>query len=35
MLKILQADAPNMFGDYQLEQLDDGTEIALTEYPKV
>ena len=35
ILKILQADAPNIFGDYRLETLEDGTEIARTDYSKV
>ena len=33
--KILQADAPNMFGDYRLETLDDGTQVVRTDHPKV
>ena len=35
ILKILQTDAPNMFGDYRLDKLDDGTEVASTDFPKV
>ncbi len=35
ILKILSEDAPNMFGDYRLETLDDGTEVARTDHGKV
>lgn len=33
--RIMQAEAPNLFGDYQLSSLQDGTEVAFTEYRKV
>ena len=35
ILEILRADAPNMFGDYRLETLDDGTQVVRTDHPKV
>lgn len=35
VLKILQQEAPNLFGDYQLVPLDDGTCEAVTPYRKV
>lgn len=35
VLKILQKEAPNFFGDYQLKPLDDGTEAAHTDFGKV
>ncbi len=34
-LKILREEAPNLFGDYTVRTLDDGTEIAETPYRKV
>jgi len=33
--RIMQAEAPNLFGDYRLESLPDGTYEVLTEYRKV
>ncbi len=33
--EILQKDAPNLFGDYELKQLDDGTKAADTPWRKV
>jgi thymidylate synthase (FAD) len=33
--RLLQAEAPNVFGDYKLEDLGDGTCAARTEYRKV
>lgn len=33
--KLLQAEAPNLFGDYRLTDLGDGTQAAATEYRKV
>jgi thymidylate synthase (FAD) len=33
--RIMQAEAPNLFGDYRLEPLEDGTFAVLTEYRKV
>ncbi len=35
VLKLLRAEAPNMFGDYALEPLGDGTEVAATTHRKV
>jgi thymidylate synthase (FAD) len=35
VLSIMQEEAPNLFGDYKLETLSDGTSQALTEYRKV
>ena len=35
VLRILQQEAPNLFGDYQLQQLEDGTWEATTPYRKV
>ncbi len=35
VLKILQQQAPNLFGDYQLVPLEDGTFEAVTQYRKV
>ena len=35
MLRIMQREAPSMFGDYDIVRLDDGTEIARTPYEKV
>lgn len=35
VLKIMQVEAPNLFGDYQLVELPDGTFEATTEYRKV
>jgi thymidylate synthase (FAD) len=35
MLKILQGESPNLFGDYRLETLADGTVVTRTEHPKV
>ena len=33
--RILQREAPNVFGDYTLKELPDGTLAASTEYRKV
>ena len=33
--RILQEEAPNLFGDYEIYQLPDGTEACRTEYVKV
>lgn len=33
--ELLQKEAPNVFGDYRLEHLDDGTRAARTDYRKV
>ncbi len=35
ILKLLQKEAPNVFGDYQLKPLSDGTEAAHTTHVKV
>jgi thymidylate synthase (FAD) len=35
ILRILQREAPNVFGDYTLETLDDGSEVARTQHRKV
>jgi len=35
MCRMLQKEAPNLFGDYRLEPLPDGTLAARTEYRKV
>ena len=35
ILRILQEEAPNVFGDYTLETLEDGSEVARTPHRKV
>jgi thymidylate synthase (FAD) len=35
ILRILQVEAPSMFGDYRLETLEDGGVVAVTDHPKV
>jgi hypothetical protein len=35
VLRIMQREAPNIFGDYRIERLPDGTEVARTEHIKV
>jgi thymidylate synthase (FAD) len=35
MLRIMQEAAPNIFGDYTIEKLGDGTEVAQTPHRKV
>lgn len=35
VLKIMQAEAPSIFGDYKLESLGDGTHAARTDHRKV
>ncbi len=35
VLRIMQAEAPNIFADYRLVDLPDGTQAATTEHPKV
>jgi thymidylate synthase (FAD) len=35
ILRIMQAEAPNIFGDYEIYRLADGTEAARTQYRKV
>jgi thymidylate synthase (FAD) len=34
-LRIMQREAPNLFGDYRIERLEDGTEVARTDWEKV
>jgi thymidylate synthase (FAD) len=35
VLRIMQVEAPNMFGDYRIEALADGSEVARTDHLKV
>jgi thymidylate synthase (FAD) len=35
VLRILQQESPNLFADYQLRTLEDGTVVTHTEHPKV
>ena len=35
VLRVLQAEAPDLFKDFEVEPLDDGTETASTEFSKV
>jgi len=35
MLRIMQREAPSIFGDYRIERLPDGTEVARTQFEKV
>lgn len=35
ILRILQRESTNLFGDYRIEKLADGTEVARTEFRKV
>ncbi len=35
ILRMLQAESPNLFGDYRIERLPDGSEVAVTEHRKV
>ena len=35
MLRIMQREAPSMFGDYEIVRLEDGPEVARTPYEKV
>ena len=35
MLRIMQREAPNLFADYEVVRLDDGTEVARTQFEKV
>ncbi len=34
-LRIMQAEAPTLFGDYEIARLEDGTEVARTAWEKV
>ncbi|GBD12120.1 Flavin-dependent thymidylate synthase [bacterium HR24] len=35
ILRIMQREAPSIFGDYRIERLPDGTEVARTDHRKV
>jgi thymidylate synthase (FAD) len=35
VLRLMQQEAPHLFGDYQLVPLEDGTFEAVTPYKKV
>ena len=35
MLRILEAESPNLFGDYSVVDLPEGGQAAATEYRKV
>lgn len=35
VLRMMQQEAPTLFGDYEIETLDDGAEVARTQYEKV
>ncbi len=35
LLRIMQREAPNLFSDYDIVRLDDGTQVARTQYEKV
>lgn len=35
VLRMMQEEAPTLFGDYEIVTLDDGTEVARTQYEKV
>lgn len=35
VLRLLQKEAPNIFGDYEIEKMSDGTEVARTPHRKV
>jgi thymidylate synthase (FAD) len=35
ILRVLQTEAPNLFGDYEVVQAADGTEVAVTPHEKV
>ena len=34
-LRIMRAEAPNLFSDYEVVRLEDGTEVARTPFEKV
>jgi thymidylate synthase (FAD) len=34
-LRIMQVEAPNLFGDYEIRTLEDGREVVHTEHEKV
>jgi hypothetical protein len=35
MCRLMQKEAPNLFGDYEIYGLPDGTEACRTDYVKV
>jgi hypothetical protein len=35
VLQLLQGEAPNLFGDYQIRKLDSGVEVVDTEFRSV
>jgi hypothetical protein len=35
ILRIMQREAPNLFSDYEIVRLEDGTQVARTQYEKV
>ncbi len=35
LLRLMQGEAPNLFADYEVVRLEDGTEVARTEHEKV
>ena len=35
ILRVMQKEAPNLFGDYTLRELPDGTSVAETPFRKV
>ncbi len=35
LLRIMQGEAPTLFGDYEIVRLEDGTEVARTQFEKV
>jgi len=35
VLRIMQSEAPTLFGDYDIVRLEDGTEVARTMFEKV
>ena len=34
-LRLMQKEAPNLFGDYEVRTLEDGREVSFTEHEKV
>jgi thymidylate synthase (FAD) len=35
ILRVLQQEAPNLFGDYEIVTAEDGSEVAVTAHTKV
>jgi thymidylate synthase (FAD) len=35
LLRLMQQEAPTLFGDYEIARLEDGTEVARTAWQKV